>query len=168
MRPPRRTTAVVAAAVLALVVAVSALARSATSDRQDQWTIASPDGGLTATVAAHAGSYTLTVERNGRRVLATPLGHAGTRERRVSRATVHDAFSTPAGKRRQHVLDAEQLSLSFPRGRRIDVRLADDGVAFRQTGAPAELTAWRTPRGTRAWLQHYRTDYEGAYDPVTL
>ncbi|HEX5619438.1 MAG TPA: glycoside hydrolase family 97 catalytic domain-containing protein, partial [Solirubrobacteraceae bacterium] len=52
--------------------------------------------------------------------------------------------------------------------RRIEVLVADDGVAFRTTGAGHEVAAWRFPASARAWLQSYRPDYEGAYRPVAL
>ena len=63
-----------------------------------------------------AARYTLTVDRSGKRVLQTPLGSA----RGAAAATtseLHERFSTPAGKRRRHVLDAHRLTLGFRGGR---------------------------------------------------
>jgi alpha-glucosidase len=168
-RPSRRATLPAAAAVLALLlVAVSALARSATFRHASVWSVTSPGGAITAKITAHAGRFALAVERDGRRVLETPLGRADARSLRLTDRIVRESFSTPAGKRRRHRLVARQLTMTFAHGKRIDVRVADDGVALRQTGAPTEVTAWRAPRDTRAWLQGYRQDYEGAYDPVPL
>ncbi len=39
---------------------------------------------------------------------------------------------------------------------------------MRQTGAGADPTAWRAARGTRAWLQSFRGDYEGHYVATDL
>jgi alpha-glucosidase len=164
----RRVTLPVVVALGFLLVAVSALARSATSGHAHQWTVASPGGALSATISAHAGSYALAVDRHGRTVLRTPLGRADARGLRLTWRSVHDAFTTPAGKRRHHELVATRLTMAFAHGRRLEVLVADDGVAFRQTGAGREVTAWRAPSGSRAWLQHYRPDYEGPYDPVGL
>ena len=81
---------------------------------------------------------------------------------------VGERFDTPAGKRRRHALTARRLTLAFPGGRKLELLVADDGVALRQTGAGKEATAWHAPRGTRAWLQSWRPDYEGHYDAVAL
>ncbi|MEA2291194.1 MAG: hypothetical protein QOF17_214, partial [Solirubrobacteraceae bacterium] len=168
MEAPARSTLLVAVGVLAvLLVAAAALARTA-SGPADRWTVASPDGSVTATVAARANHFVLTVRRRGRRVLDTPLGTADARRLAIATGTVRDAFTTPAGKRLRHELDAHRLTLSFGPRRRIEVLAADDGVALRQTGAGAESTAWRPPPGTRAWLQSFRASYEGHYDPVAL
>jgi alpha-glucosidase len=58
--------------------------------------------------------------------------------------------------------------MTFARGRSLELLVADDGVALRQTHADNDDVAWHAPRGTRAWLQSYRPDYEGHYDPVEL
>jgi alpha-glucosidase len=164
-RPAHLPLAAGAVAVLLLVAA--ALAWSAASAPAHAWTIASPHGDLTARVDAHAGAYTLTVQRRGRRVLETPLGRADTRIG-VADDRIDDSYTTVAGKRQDHELAARRLTMTFAEGRKIQVLVADDGVAFRQTGAGREVTAWRAPAGSRAWLQPYRPDYEGHYDPVDL
>jgi alpha-glucosidase len=166
MEARTRSTLLVAIGALAvLLVAAAALARTGPADR---WTVASPDDSIAATVTVHANRFVLTVRRRGRRVLETPLGSADARRVETAIATVHDAYETPAGKRRRHELDARRLTLTFGPGRRIDVLAADDGVALRQTGAGAESTAWRAPRGTRAWLQSFLSSYEGHYNAVAL
>jgi hypothetical protein len=155
-------------AALAGLLAATALAHAATSGGSaDEWTVSSPDGTLTARVTAHRGAYALTVEREGWRVLATPLGSARGAAGAAT-SDLHEAFSTPAGKRRHHLLDGHRLTLSFAGGRRIEVLATDDGVALRQTGAGTDPTAWRAPRATRAWLQRYRPDYEAHYDAANL
>jgi hypothetical protein len=151
-----------AAACLAVLPALAW--RSGTPDR---WTVSSPGGGLTATLQPHGGTFELTVERGGRQVLATPLGRAVTQDLQVAQDSVHDAFTTPAGKRRDHVLDARRLRLSWPGGHALEVLVADDGVAFRQT-KPEGDPAWSAPAGAKAWLQTYRPDYEGRYAPALL
>ena len=121
-----------------------------------------------AAVTAHHGALELSVARGGRRVLTSSLGSPGTRVRTATQGVLHDRYTTPAGKRRDHRLDAGRLTLLLDGGRRLEVVAADDGVAFRQTGAGARATAWRAPAATRAWLQSYRPDYEGPYRPVLL
>ena len=74
------------------------------------------------------------------------------------RRRVHVRFRTPAGKRRVHDVRASVLSLG-----RLDVLVADDGVAIRG-GDPR----FRAPAGSRAWLQRYRSNYEGAYRATRL
>src|SRR4051812_25843882 len=149
---------------LLAVVSLPALALPAAA-HDDPWTVASPGGAITATVDAH--TYELTVKRGGRQVLSTPLGRGEAQAPHVATDTVRDAYSTPAGKRRSHRLAARRLQLSWPDGRRIELLVADDGVAFRQT-QPAGDAAWSAPRGATAWLQSYRPDYEGRYAPVKL
>jgi alpha-glucosidase len=130
------------------------------------WTVASPGGALTARVTAHAGAYELTVLRAGRSVLSTPLGRGS--DPRATEDTLQEDYTTPVGKRRRHALVAHRLRIAFAHGRALELLVADDGVAFRTTGAGREVAAWSAPPGARAWLQTYRRDYEGSYDPVAL
>src|SRR4051794_3455005 len=152
-RPRARRAAplIVGAAVAVAIVAVTALA----SGRAHRWTVAAPHGALTATVIDRGGAYALTVTRQGRRVLQTPLGRADGRDLHTTNATMDEAYRTPAGKRRDHRLVARRLTLAFGHGRRIDVLVADDGVAVRQAGAGHETTAWRAPASARAGVQEY-------------
>jgi hypothetical protein len=153
--------------VAALLVAVGFAWRAAAAPGSG-WAVVSPGGELSAQVDVRAGAYELSVLRHGRRVLATTLGPAPPGDVHATEDELHDAFSTPAGKRLRHALDARRLRLTLARGREIDVLVADDGVAFREIGARREVAAWRAPAGARAWLQSYRADYEGAYEPVAL
>jgi alpha-glucosidase len=152
--------------VLATVVAIAGAAWRAAGDTTSGWTVTSPGGALSARVTTQGGNYALAVRRDGRTVLTTPLGRTG--RARVEQDTLRETFTTPAGKRRHHVLAARRLRIALDHGRRIDVLVADDGVAFRTTGANREVAEWRAPTGARAWLQSYRPDYEGAYRPVAL
>jgi alpha-glucosidase len=153
-----------ACALTILIAAVAAFARPG----DPHWTVASPDDAITATVTAHAGVYTLSVTRRGVGVLQTPLGTGDAGGLRTRTDTIDEAYATPAGKRRRHVLSARRLTMSFPHGRRVEVLVADDGAAVRQTGAGKDPTAWRAAAGARAWLQGYRADYEGHYNGTAL
>ena len=152
--------------LLAVVVTAVGVAWRAGADTASGWTVTSPGGALSARVTEHGGAYDLAVRRGNRTVLATTLGRGGAA--RTTQDTLRETYSTPAGKRRRHVLAANRLRIALDHGRRIDLLVADDGVAFRETGAGHEVAAWRAPAGARAWLQSYRPDYEGAYRPVGL
>jgi len=145
-----------------------AIARSPSAGPKRTWTAASPGGTVTATVGSRAGAYELAVTRGGRRLLTASLGLTGAPDGPAAQDTVHDTYVTPAGKRRRHELAARRLTLQVNRGRRLEVLVADDGVAFRQTGAGSQDAAWSAPTGARAWLQSYRPDYEGPYRPFEL
>src|SRR3954452_2158066 len=164
---PRRATLPIAAGGFVVLAVVAALAYSATPSEAPRRSVSSPDGALTANIGRHGAQYSLSVTRDGRHVLDTSLGR-GTGDPRLAQTNVRERFTTPAGKRRAHELDARQLTLSFPHGHRIDIRVADDGVAFRQSGSRLEATHWRAPTGSQAWLQRFRRDYEGPYDGTTL
>jgi hypothetical protein len=84
------------------------------------------------------------------------------RSSRISRVREH--FSTPAGKRRVHHLRANELTLT--RGRlRLQIRVANDGIAYRTVRRGRERTAFTLPRGGRAWLQRLSGDYERPSTP---
>src|SRR4051812_41055112 len=161
--PQRFVIALTAAAALALAGAV---AWRAGADAAGGWTVTSPRGSLSAHLAARGGAYDIEVRRDGHRVLEASLGGVGTEPPRVSRTAMDERYATPSGKRRRHVLVARRLRLDLPGGRRIELLVADDGGAFRQTGGGD--AAWRAPAGARAWLQSYRPDYEAAYRPGAL
>ena len=147
----RRWTAGLAAACL-LIAAPAAEAR--------EWTVRS--GTVSATVRAAGRTVTVTARRG--RVLAfrarVPLG--GLDRIDVTRRRIEQRFTTPAGKRRRHVLNATVLRL----GRRAEVLVTDDGVAIRQRGPAAPR--FTAPAGSRAWLQRYVANYEGAYRGTRL
>src|SRR5262245_47490404 len=123
-----------------LLAAALGIAWRAGADPAPGWTVASPGGAVTARVSDDGGALRLRVVRAGRTVLSTPLGRG---HATATQSTVRDAYSTPAGKRRQHTLVARGLLLSLPRGRSVEVLVADDGVALRTTGAGREVAAWR-------------------------
>jgi len=154
-------------AVAAIAVAVGAVTGSAAT-RHDPWTVTSPDGALSARVGDHGGTLSISVRRHGRQVLATSLGPGSLHAAHARRDTIDESYATPAGKRREHELSARRLTITFPGGRRLEVLAAGDGVAFRQANTRDSATAWRAPSGTRAWLQAYRRDYEGHYNPIAL
>ncbi len=154
-------------AVAAMAAALGAVTGRAAT-RHDPWTVTSPDGALSARVGDHGGALSISVRRHGRQVLAAALGPGSLRAAHAGQDSVDESYTTPAGKRRRHQLSARRLTITFPGGRRLEVLAAGDGVAFRQSGAGGSSSAWRAPAGTRAWLQSYRRDYEGRYNPVAL
>ena len=153
----------------ALLVFPAVTRAPSNADPGHGWTVGSPTGALSATLAAHSGSYELTVSRGGRPVLAADIaGQPGRPVKAPAQDSVRDAFTTPVGKRRSHTLNASRLTVSFARGRSLQLLVADDGVAVRQTGAGNDDLSWRAPAGAKAWLQTFRPDYEGPYRRATL
>ncbi len=118
------------------------------------WTVRSPGGELTATVRAGGGAVTVRTAGLGARV------RVGAGDVRATRRTVRQRFRTPAGKRRVHALDARVIALRIP-GRRLEVLVADDGVAIRGRGVGEPR--YTAPPASRAWLQRYTSNYEGPY-----
>jgi alpha-glucosidase len=121
------------------------------------WTVRSPDRAVTATITTAGRTATLTARHRGRTVLTADLGRV--RAAHVRRGRVRESFTTPAGKRRRHVLDARTLAIGG-----VEVLAADDGVAFRRS----RRAVWRAGEGTRAWLQPYSSVYENRYAPTRL
>jgi hypothetical protein len=147
----RRRTAALAGACL-LIAAPAAEAR--------EWTVRS--GTVSATVRAAGDTVTVIARRGGARAFRARVRAAGLDRLAVRRRKVEQRFTTPAGKRRRHALSATVLHLD----RRVEVLVADDGVAIRQRKAdPPRFTA---PAGSRAWLQRYVTNYEGPYRGTRL
>jgi hypothetical protein len=168
-RAPRIRLLSAALVVVAALLTLAEALPGAASTPDAAWTVASPGRALTAGVAARRGELVLTVQRGDRQVLEASLGPAGrTDAARAEHAQVDDRFTTPAGKRREHQLRAERLTLTLDGGRQVEVLAADDGVAFRQGGFGAAADVWRAPSGTRAWLQPFRTNYEQPYHPGAL
>src|SRR4051812_35114465 len=105
-RPFRRAALLISVCAIALTPAAVALAPTS-ADPGNGWTVTSPGGALTATVAAHSGTYELTVARAGRPVLAATLGgHPGAAAGARTQDDVHETYATPTGKRRSHTLTA--------------------------------------------------------------
>jgi alpha-glucosidase len=155
----------------ALGLAALALAAPAPSAARD-WTVASPDRDLRATVSQTrpGAPLRLLVRRDGRRVLAVRLA-AADRFRASARARVSEDFTTPAGKRRVHRLRARELTLRFA-GLRLQLRVANDGIAHRtilggrgRVTIDREPAAFALPRHATAWLQRLTGGYESAYVP---
>jgi alpha-glucosidase len=137
---------------IAVVVAVLAIAAPAHA-----WTVRSPNRAIAATLTVTGRTATLTARHHGRTVLTADLGRLhGTR---AHRARVRQTFTTPAGKRHRHVLDARTLKVGG-----VEVLAADDGVAFRRQSR----AVWTAAKGTRAWLQPYSSVYENRYTPTRL
>ena len=142
------------AAASVLICAPAAEART--------WTVRSPAGTVTASVRAAGGTVTVTARRGGVRAFSARVraGRIATARRR----NVRERFRTPAGKRRLHDVRAAVLTLAMGGGRRVEILAADDGVAVRGGGAPR----YRVPGASRAWLQRYVSNYEGAYQPTDM
>ncbi len=105
-------------------------------------------------------------------VVSAELGRVSNR---VSASAAHprltsrsEIFDTPTGKRRHHAVSGTALTLRLGRSRLIEVFVADDGIAFRQTGAGQERVAWRAAVRSRAWLQTWKFNYENPYRGATL
>lgn len=131
----------------------------------------SPSGVLRATVAVERGTPRLVVRRRGRVVLRADLGRV--RGKAVPRATAaagrfDDAYTTVAGKRRERSVDATRAVLRFGGGARLELAVADDGVAFHQTGFASRTVRYRPVAGARGWLQRLTKGYEGAYRPTPV
>jgi hypothetical protein len=133
--------------------------------------LSSPSRTLTAQVTLEGDTPSLTVRRSGTVVLHADLGRlpaARTRAARASRATttrsrLSGAYATTAGKRRRHSVSATQLTIRLRHGARLQVALADDGVAFKQTGFADQTVAYRPIAGQTGYLQKLRAAYEGDY-----
>jgi alpha-glucosidase len=181
-----------AIAIAALVYVTPAAAQ--------QWTVNSPDD-RTAIILSRSGSGQLSwrATRGSTPVIAdSPLGIRRTDQPFVDNlnfvsatdvANIDERYTTPHGKRRDHQVTARERVVTFANSRngRIEVvlRAHDDGIAFRyrfpdfggtggeRTTIVEELTAFRVPAGSTAWLQpqqavhRYGPAYEEFYDEVT-
>ena len=179
-------------------IAIAALLHVTPAAAQ-QWTVNSPDN-RTAIVLSRSGSGQLLwrATRGSTPVIAdSPLGVRRTDQTFVDNLTfvsatdvanIDERYTTPHGKRREHQVSARERVVTFANSRngRIEVvlRAHDDGVAFRyrfpdfggtggeQTTIVEELTAFRVPAGSTAWLQprqavhRYGPAYEEFYDEV--
>lgn len=130
--------------------------------------VRSPDGAVTARMTEARGRLRLVISRDGRVAVRADLGGAPAGRLRTRRGAIHRRFTTPAGKRRVHRLDARTLRVVNRSGRGVELLAARDGAAFRLLRAGPERTVFRAPRETRSWLQVYRGDYELPYLAGTL
>jgi hypothetical protein len=153
----------------------------------ESWTVASPDGKLTATVKPGA-SLTYTVALGGSPVLDdSPLGIVRADQRfveglafdAVHRGKVAGEYAMPHGKRSLCRVEANEMTLAFRNAGgafvHLVVRAANDGVAFRyvfpETNAAArtvteELTGFQLPEKSASWTQPYdeSTKWTPAYE----
>jgi hypothetical protein len=150
-----------------------------------QWTVRSPSRQLAATVSqARPGApLRLAVRRAGRKVLGADLGIAtsagslahGLRFTGRRIGSVARSYTTPVGKRALHQFHARTMTLSFRRAAmRLQLQLdaTNDGIAYRYTvpghgrvRITREASSFDLPPGTKTWLQRYRSNYEGLYEP---
>jgi len=167
------------------VVAVLAIGCSAAAG---EWTVASPNGRLSATVVhAKLGQSGLSyrVDLDKREALPpAPLGvtmkgpngdfTSGLTFVNQADRLIDETYPMPAGKRSSHRNHAREKTLVFKnsRGKPLHVifRVYDDGLAYRYHfpgDSPGEITAeasgFRVPPGTTGWLQSYHPAYEVDY-----
>jgi alpha-glucosidase len=143
-----------------LLVLLAVLATAAPAEART-WTVRSPGGAVTANVRAGDGAVTVAAAAVRTRIRTGAFERVSARRR-----AIRESFRTPAGKRRRHTLRANVLRLRMSGGRRVEVLVADDGVAVRERGAGEPR--YSLPAGSRAWLQRYAANYEGTYDAVDL
>jgi hypothetical protein len=151
-----------------------------------QWQLTAPASGpapVTATVRLDgSGRLSLEVRRaNSTVVQPSALGirttagdlSTGLRFTRRTDAHVTDHYTTAAGRRRDHTVDANSTTLSFTKGsNRLDVvfRLSADGLGYRyvvrrsgQVAVTGEASEFAVPINSKAFLLPYdngRNDYE--------
>jgi len=131
-------------------------------------TTISPGGVLRATVRVEDRVPRLTVRRHGRVVLRADLGRVRARDVRVGAAASRfsGSYATAAGKRRARTVHATRTVLHFGRRARLELGVADDGVAFHMTGFASQQVRYRPDERARGWLQRLTRGYEGRYLPV--
>ena len=132
----------------------------------------SPRRVLTARVSVDGRTPSLVVRRHGAVVLRADLGRLRAPARRARVSATASRFSgtyaTVAGKRRAHAVDATRAVLRFAAGERLELAVADDGVAFQMTGFASQAVRYRPVDGARGWLQRLTKGYEGKYQAVAL
>jgi hypothetical protein len=177
----------VGAGMLLVGAAVPALAAT-----PQQWQLAGPaPGTVTATVRLDSsGRLTLEVRRGSTVVLQpsalgvrTTAANLSTGLTFAGRADSHvtGEYTTAAGRRRQHSVDANQTTLRFTKGSsRLDlvVRVSVDGIGYRyvvrrsgQVTVTGEASEFAVPTSARAYLLPYdngRNDYESLYTHTTV
>ena len=175
--------------VLVLAVALLGVLPASSAAAPARWSVSSPDGRIAATIVQPRAGAPLALEiaRDGRRLLGGRLGLVTSRGPLVRgltptgarRGRIDERYRTPTGKRRLHRYAAHALTLGLRRGAlrmRVRVEASDDGVAYRYelpgrgavriVGERSTFTA--AAAGAQAWLQRYRSNYEGPYEPAPL
>jgi hypothetical protein len=182
------------AALLGTPPAAATAAPLAAAPPAQQWDLAAPPGQAAPVTAAvrldTAGRLSLEV-RHGATVVLRPsaLGIRTTTANLttgltfLSRADARltESYSTAAGRRRAHVVDANQTTLRFSKGSaRMDlvVRMSADGVGYRyvlpqsgQVNVVGEASEFAVPTSAKAYLLPYdngRNDYESLYVHTTV
>lgn len=147
-----------------------------------------PSTSLTATLTVPDGDQpTVSIQRDGRTVLdPSPLG-IETLERRYAEGlsleqtkqhSVSRQYETPAGKRRKHTVEANEVTatLATADGARveIDLRVSDTAVAYRYRllgDGPAivtgEQSAFTLPADGDAWVMPFEKKHEGVFRTTT-
>ena len=139
-------------------------ARAASRPRRDL-----PRRVLTARVTVDGVTPRLVVRRGGAVVLRADLGRLRAPARRARVSATASRFSgtyaTVTGKRRAHTVDATRAVLRFAAGERLELAVADDGVAFQLSGFASQAVRYRPAAGARGWLQRLTKSYEREYEP---
>lgn len=186
--------------LLASGVALALLAPSAPAqaDGARQWRLTPP--GVRAAAAGPAvaanvslsrsGQLKLTVQRGGTTVVEpSALGiltadtdfSTGLRFEGIDQRRMHEAYTTVAGKRREHTVDAAETTLHLSRrGRLLDVvlRVSADGVAYRYVlpdsawhTVVGEASEYAVPATADSYLLPWdngRSDYESIHNHATV
>ncbi len=148
---------------------------------RQHWTVHSPRRVLRAAVSLQGRVPRLEVRRGRRVVLAADVGRLRRPARpvnarvfsvlpRAQAKTTHvaDSFTTITGKRRTHTLDATRWNLNLAGKARLELFVADDGIAIRQRGFSSTRVTYRFERNSRGYLQRLVSNYEGDYVPTRL
>jgi alpha-glucosidase len=153
------------------------------------WTVSSPNGKLALSVEIGGkGGLSYRIEKHGQTVterakmgIIASIGDFtnGLAFERQESAVISEAYSIPAGKKREYENKANELTLFFKKGETpfaLRLRAYDDGAAFRyeipEGGGPIfvsrETTEFRFPaRFADLWLQDWVASYEGKYNATT-
>ncbi|MEO8482579.1 MAG: glycoside hydrolase family 97 catalytic domain-containing protein [Acidobacteriota bacterium] len=188
------------AALLRLIVALScvltgsALQTVLAAQRASiqSWDVKSPDGRTSIVLSRHADGHLTYRVLRGRAVVIdeSPLGIRRSDELFVDGLTftrvsdpvaVNETYSTPYGKRQNHVVHGRERVVSFiaRSGKPMDLvlRAHDDGVAFRYRfpnvdtiakSVTEELTGFAVPAGSTAWIEPQQPvgQYAPAYEEL--
>lgn len=137
--------------------------------------------------ATRDGPPTVSITRAGRQILSpSPIGietfegcyGEGLTLNKTERRTVERQYMTPAGKRRDHVFEAEEATatLSTRNGKRIevDLRVSDTAVGYRYrlpdegpVIVTGEHSAFELPEDTPAWVMPFERKHEGVFEETT-
>ena len=118
----------------------------------------------------------LVVNYQGRQVIELPsvgFESAASPAQLVFSRSISEDYTMVSGKRLRCTNEAREYLMELGKGVRMELRLYNDGIAFRYefTGAeekplPRELTTWRIPEGMKRWMQQWTDSYESFF-PLT-